>query len=527
MEFDASIRYTGYVCKCPRVTDAAGLQMEKGCRLVQKRVNWPITAMLTLVLLLVPQLAMAAEMEPLGERLPVWSIVPFVGMLLSIAIVPLINGEWWENNQGKAAIFWSLVFLIPFTIFYGMGETVFELFHSILLDYVPFIILLFGLFCATGGIVLRGKLRGTPKVNVIFLAIGTLIASWIGTTGAAMVLIRPLIRANKWRVRKKHTIIFFIFLVCNIGGALTPVGDPPLFMGFLRGVPFFWTTKHLLLPYLMNSAILLVVYYFLDRRAYKKDMEELDGKIPDDGEEGKLRVEGARNFIFLGMIVLAVILSGVLTKLPLFADQATGEAYGLKLYEYGGEVVIWSYLSIMRDVIILVAAYLAMKFSTKEARAFNDFSWAPIAEVAKLFAGIFITMIPALAILGAKGASLGLAHPAQFFWGSGVLSSFLDNTPTYVVFFTTAASLHAHDVPGVMTNLGLMPEHILMAISCGSVFMGANTYIGNAPNFMVRSIAENSDIKMPSFFGYMGWALVFLIPLFIINTLVFFLPYAA
>lgn len=494
---------------------------------MQKKMNWQMLAVLTIGLLcLMPEAALAAEHTPLGERLPVWSIIPFVGMLLSIALAPLINAEWWENNQGKTAIFWSLVFLVPFTIAYGPGETIMELFHSILLDYVPFIILLFGLFCATGGIVLRGKLRGTPKVNVIILLIGTLIASWIGTTGAAMVLIRPLIRANKWRIRKKHTIIFFIFLVCNIGGSLTPVGDPPLFMGFLRGVPFFWTLQHLWQPYVLNSAILLLVFFIMDSRAYKKDLADLGGKIPDDGEEGKLRVEGAHNFIFLGMIVLAVILSGVLTKFPMFADQATGEVYGLQLYEYGGEVVTWGYLSILRDVVILLAAFLAMKTSSEKARAFNEFSWAPIAEVAKLFIGIFITMIPALAILGARGASLGLEHPAQFFWGTGLLSSFLDNTPTYVVFFTTAASLHAHDVPGVMTTLGLMPEHILMAISAGAVFMGANTYIGNAPNFMVRSIAENADIKMPSFFGYMGWALVFLIPLFIIDTLVFFLPYA-
>lgn len=486
----------------------------------------PILAIAVLLLAVTPEVAFAAELEPLGNRLPIWSIAPFVGMLLSIAIIPLINGEWWEKHQGKVSAFWIVVFLVPFLIGYGWRETVYELYHSILLDYIPFIILLFGLFCVAGGIALRGSLRGTPKINVIMLAIGTLIASWIGTTGAAMLLIRPVIRANNWRKRKTHTVVFFIFLVCNIGGALTPVGDPPLFMGFLRGVPFFWTLVHLIGPYLFNSVILLLVYFIMDTIMYKKDLAEVGDKVQQDlKDEGKLRIEGGHNFIFILMILAAVILSGVLPNFSMFADQVTGEVYGIKLYEFEGHEIIWQYTSILRDIIILLAAFLSMKTTSKSSREYNRFGWGPIAEVAKLFIGIFVTMIPALAILGAKGAELGLAHPAQYFWATGALSSFLDNTPTYVVFMTTAGALGATE--GVATTVGMMPTHILQAISAGAVFMGANTYIGNAPNFMVRSIAEENHVRMPSFFGYMGWALVFLIPLFILNTLIFFLPYAA
>lgn len=484
-----------------------------------KKRTTVLAAVFVLLLLMIPAAAFAGEHEPLGNRLPIWSIIPFVGMLLSIAICPLVNSHWWENNQGKVSAFWSAVFLVPFIIGYGWRETVLELYHSILLDYIPFIILLFGLFCAAGGIVLRGNLRGTPRLNVIMLALGTLIASWIGTTGAAMLLIRPVIRANSWRKHRKHTIVFFIFSVCNIGGSLTPVGDPPLFMGFLRGVPFFWTTEHLLLPYLMNSAIILTVYYIMDRALYKKDLADED-RSKEVLDEGALRIEGGHNFIFILMILFAVVMSGVLPNFPLFADQATGEVYGFHVYQYAGHEVVWTYTSIIRDIIILLAAFLSMKSTSKASREYNRFNWGPIAEVAKLFIGIFVTMIPALAILSAKGADLGIESAAQFFWATGLLSSFLDNTPTYVVFLTTAGALHVTE--GIQTTVGLVHADVLQAVSAGAVFMGANTYIGNAPNFMVRSIAEENHIKMPSFFGYMGWALVFLIPLFILNTFIFF-----
>lgn len=459
-----------------------------------------------------------SEGHNLGDRLPIWSILPFVGMLLSIAIFPLVKAHWWENNQMKVVIFWSLVFLIPFGIAYGGNALVFNILEIILLDYLPFIVLLFGLYVVAGGIILKGSLVGTPKTNIVLLLIGTVLASWVGTTGASMLMIRPVIRANQWREKKAHIIVFFIFLISNIGGCLTPVGDPPLFLGFLRGVPFFWTMK--LLPMMIfNAVILLAVLFFMDNRYYKKELAA--GRSPQDingtGAKEPLRLGGAHNFIFLAMIVGAVILSGLLPGLEAFGNQQTGELYGLHVYE--GVVV--SYNSIIQMAIILIAAFLSMKTTRKSVREDNCFTWFSIKEVAILFVGIFITMIPALALLKAHGSELGLENPWQFFWATGVLSSFLDNAPTYLVFMTTAGALGATE--GLATAVGTIAPTILMAVSAGAVFMGANTYIGNAPNFMVRSIAEENKIPMPSFFGYMGWSVCFLIPLFIINTLIFFL----
>ncbi len=460
----------------------------------------------------------AAEGHSLGNLLPIWSVLPFVGMLLSIAIFPLVKPEWWEHNMMKAVIFWSAVFLIPFGIGFGGNALVFNLLEIVLLDYLPFIILLFGLFVVAGGIILRGSLAGTPKVNVVLLLIGTILASWVGTTGASMLMIRPVIRANQWRQKKAHVIIFFIFLISNIGGCLTPVGDPPLFLGFLRGVPFFWTMG--LLPVmLLNAAILLVVLFILDNHYYKKELaagrrpEDITGDLPKE----PLKIGGAHNLIFMAMIVGAVILSGLLPNLEAFGNQATGELYGLRVFE--GVTV--SYNSIIQMAIILLAAFLSMKTTKKSIREDNCFTWNSIKEVATLFIGIFITMIPALALLRAHGSELGLAHPFQFFWATGALSSFLDNAPTYLVFMTTAGALGA--TAGLSTAVGVIAPQILMAVSAGAVFMGANTYIGNAPNFMVRCIAEESKIPMPSFFGYMGWSVCFLIPLFLIDTVIFFL----
>lgn len=454
----------------------------------------------------------------LGESLPIWSVLPFVGMLLSIAIFPLVKPEWWEHHMLKVVIFWSLVFLIPFGIGFGGQTLVFNLLEIVLLDYLPFIILLFGLFVVAGGIILRGTLIGTPKLNIVLILIGTILASWVGTTGASMLLIRPVIRANQWRQKKAHVIVFFIFLVSNIGGCLTPVGDPPLFLGFLRGVPFFWTMR--LFPmFILNTVILLAVLYLLDNHYYKKELAA--GRSPMDGmaegEKIPLRVEGLHNLIFMAMIVGAVILNGIMPNFSAFADQVTGEVYGLHVYD--GIVV--GYNSIIQMVIILVAAFLSMKLTKKNIREDNCFTWACIKEVATLFIGIFITMIPALALLKAHGSSLGLTNPLGFFWATGALSSFLDNAPTYLVFLTTAGSLGMTE--GLVTAVGTVGVKILMAISAGAVFMGANTYIGNAPNFMVRSIAEENKIPMPSFFGYMLWSLCFLVPLFVIDTLVFFL----
>ncbi|MDN5344701.1 MAG: hypothetical protein PWQ18_812 [Clostridia bacterium] len=458
--------------------------------------------------------AWAAGGNDLGHALPLWSVLPFVGMLLSIAIWPLINGHWWEHNMWKVSAFWALVFFIPFLMAFGSGLAFFQALEVILLDYVPFIILLFGLFVVSGGIILRGTLRGTPAVNALLLLIGTALASWIGTTGASMLLIRPVIRANEWRRYKVHIVIFFIFLISNIGGALTPVGDPPLFLGYLRGVPFFWTMR-LIFPMGFNVIILLVLLYLLDSYFYRKESvpQQKAGRDP-------LRVDGLQNLIYLVIIVGAVIVSGILAKNPAFADQQTGALYGITLYRHGEEAIVLPYTNLIRDLAILLAAFLSWKTTSQVIRKDNRFTWAPIKEVATLFAGIFMTMIPALAILHARGAELGLSQPAHFFWATGVLSSFLDNAPTYLVFLTTATSLGA--ATGVPTTLGIVASEMLMAVSCGAVFMGANTYIGNAPNFMVRSIAEENNIRMPSFFGFMAWSIGILIPLFILDTLIFF-----
>ena len=486
-----------------------------------KNKNFRIMAEVLLLVVLGTVMAFASaeggHHVNLGEMLPLWSCIPFVGMLLSIAIVPLVKPHWWEHNMLKVAIGWSLLFLVPFGIVFGAGLLTFQIVEVVLLDYLPFIVLLFGLFVAAGGIVLKGTLVGTTKTNLVLLLIGTALSSWVGTTGAAMLMIRPIIRANAWREKKAHIVVFFIFMVANIGGCLTPVGDPPLFLGFLRGVPFFWTMK--LLPMMLfNIAILSVLFFIIDSRAFKKEIAA--GRSPESmiGNEGKepLKIEGAHNFIFILMIVGAVILNGLLPSFAAFADQATGELYGLTIAG-----VLFPYNSIVQIAIILVAAALSMVTTKKSTRELNSFTFAPIEEVAKLFIGIFLTMIPALAILKANGASLGLEEPWQFFWMTGALSSFLDNAPTYLVFLTTAGATGF--TSGVATTVGTVGVKHLMAISAGAVFMGANTYIGNAPNFMVKSIAEENKIKMPSFFGYMAWSFSILIPLFVIDTLVFFL----
>ena len=473
--------------------------------------------MLVVLALLVPTAAFAEGGE-LGDQLPLWSMIPFAGMLLSIAIFPIVKAEWWEKNMLWVALFWSAVFLVPFFFAYGGSETISQLVHTVILDYVPFLLLLFALYAVAGGIVLKGSLVGTPKVNLVLLAIGTVLASVIGTTGAAMVLIRPLIRANDWRKRKMHSIIFFIFLVCNIGGALTPVGDPPLFMGFLRGVPFFWTTVHLLPLYLFTSGILLVVYYLVESKMYKKDLA--DGCKQPEANGDKLHVEGLINLAYIGLILFGVVISGVLAQSAMFQNP-DGTVKGITLFTHNGHSSVATWPNIIKDVILLLAAFLSMKTTKKEIREFNNFNWGAIEEVAKLFIGIFITMIPALAILGARGASLGIDTEWEFFWSTGMLSGFLDNTPTYLVFLTTAAAVGAAE--GVATTIGIVEAHILVAVSAGAVFMGALSYIGNAPNFMVRSIAEEHNIKMPSFFGYMKWSFGILVPIFLLDTLIFML----
>ena len=453
-----------------------------------------------------------------GANLPIWSIIPFVGILLSIAIFPLVlDSHFLVHHGGKMSLIWSLVFAIPYLAAFR-GAAFYDILHIYLIDYIPFIILLWGLFAVAGGILVRGTLRGTPLVNTFLLLIGTAIASWVGTTGASMLLIRPLIRANAYRQNKIHLIVFFIFLVSNIGGSLTPLGDPPLFLGFLHGVPFFWTTTALFPHMLLISVILIVLFFVVDTLMFKRE----GGVVPDDGASEPIRVDGLFNLIFLLGIVAAVLMSGT---------AKWGEVNILGVH------VAWQ--NIARDVLIVVMGLLSLRFTSfsGELRQANEFSWEPIEEVAKVFAGIFMTIIPALAILkaGENGALRGLIgaikEPIHYFWITGTLSSFLDNAPTYLTFFNTAlGQLHLTEamVPEILsTPFDSLPKdhqtfvNLLTAISVGAVFMGANTYIGNAPNFMVKAIAEQSGIRMPSFFGYMIWSVGILVPLFVIVTLVF------
>lgn len=449
----------------------------------------------------------------LGTSLEVYWVIPFVCMLLSIAIGPLAVPHFWHHHFGKVAVFWGLAFLVPFAIKYGVSLAFYEFLHAMLLEYMPFIILLFALFTVAGGIRLKGSLVGTPVVNTGLLLVGTALASWMGTTGAAMLLIRPLLRANAHRRYKVHSVVFFIFLVANIGGSLTPLGDPPLFLGFLQGVDFFWTLTHMFLPMSVMAVLLLAIYFIVDTILFGKEGKPA---APDSASGERLGLEGIINFPLLACIVGCVLMSGIWNP-----------HQEIVIYEVHLELQ-----NVVRDVLLLGIAGLSWVLTSKKSRELNDFNWAPIEEVAKLFLGIFLSMIPALAILkaGTAGAlspviemvsTNGQPNNTMFFWLTGALSSFLDNAPTYLVFFNTAGGLSGQaDVAGYLMN-DWAPT--LLAISAGAVFMGANTYIGNAPNFMVRSISEDMGVKMPSFFGYMAWSVGILIPCFILLTFIFFL----
>lgn len=410
---------------------------------------------------------------------PLWSTVFFVTLLLSIAIFPLINAEWWGKKYGYV----SLVLAIPAALLVIFKD--WHLLYHVVLEYLSFIILLGSLFTISGGIVVRIGAHGTPKLNLLLLFIGAVFASIIGTTGASMVLIRPLIRANKWRKNIVHIFIFFIFIVSNIGGLLTPLGDPPLFLGFLRGVPFFWTLK--LIPFWLFAVfILLALFFVVDRHFIKKENQEDYLKTLDRLPEKKFEVKGMINLLFLAMVIGSFFIP------PVF-----------------------------REAMMVIAAGLSIHFTNVTLREENAFTYHPITEVAILFAGIFVTMVPVLKLLEVNGSKLGITEPWQFFWITGSLSSFLDNAPTYMVFFTAAQSVAV--AKGIVANLIIgVPEVYLRAISVGAVFMGANTYIGNGPNFMVKAICEENEINMPSFFGYMAWSVSILIPFFIITGLLFF-----
>ncbi len=446
--------------------------------------------------------------ENLGTALSLWWVIPFAGILLSIALFPLLAPHFWHHHYPKVSAFWALVMAIPFVAVYR-GVAIHEIGHIYIIDYIPFIILLWSLFTVAGGIYIKGTLKGSPLVNTIILIIGTALASWIGTTGASMLLIRPILRSNSWRTHKVHTIIFFIFLVSNIGGSLTPLGDPPLFLGFLHGVPFFWT-MHILPHMLFVSAILLVVYFLIDSFYYKKE----DKSLMVTGEKEPLKIEGGHNFLFLGGVIGGVLLSGL-----------------VKIGEVNIFGIHQSIENFIKDAILILMGILSLKTTSDAIRKGNDFSWAPIKEVAYLFAGIFMTIIPALAILkaGENGALAILIKstekPAHYYWATGILSSFLDNAPTYLTFFNSALGKFYPGMSEADAVAKLIVEKVdyLAAISAGAVFMGANTYIGNAPNFMVKSIAEESGVKMPSFFGYMfKYSIPILVICFILVTLVFF-----
>jgi len=444
----------------------------------------------------------------LGKILPLWSCIPFAGMLLSIALCPLLMPDFWHHHFGKISAFWAAILGLPFLIVFK-GDALYEVLHIILADYVPFIILLWSLYTVSGGILLRGKLRGTPLVNLSILIIGTLLASWMGTTGAAMLLIRPFLRANNYRKNRTFMVVFFIFLVANVGGSLTPLGDPPLFLGFLHGVSFFWTFN--ILPHMVLVVILLLVIYFiLDTYHYRKE----GITAPDDDVKQPLKLEGIHNFIFLAGVVGAVLMSGMV-------DWGEINTFGVHR-----AVQDW-----VRDLLLIVMGILSLVTTQVSLREDNDFTWFPIVEVAYLFIGIFITMIPCLLILkaGSQGALAflvnGVTQPFHYFWVTGTLSSFLDNAPTYLTFFNTAlGSFYAgmaesEAVPLLMTESAIY----LKAISAGAVFFGACSYIGNAPNFMVRSISEEAGTPMPSFFGYiLKYSLLYLIPIFVVVHLVFF-----
>lgn len=466
-----------------------------------------------LILFLLPSLVLAADSAHgsaphlNGESLAIFWVIPFVGILLSIAIMPLVALDFWHHNFGKISLFWAVSLIIPFLIYQGLEVTVYEVLHVGLLEYVPFIILLLALFTISGGVMLKGTLVGTPQLNTIIILIGTALASWMGTTGAAMLLIRPLIRANEQRKNKVHIIVFFIFLVANIGGSLTPLGDPPLFLGFLKGVNFFWTTSAMFVPMLFMVVCLLVIFFGLDSYMYSK---EPDLKVNVDNHQ-KLGLDGSFNLLLLAGVIFGVLLSGF------WKPHVTFEIYHVHL----------ELQNIVRDVLLLLLTYGSWTLTSKEIRKANEYTWFPIIEVGKLFAGIFVTIIPAIAILkaGTKGALSSVVSSVSkdgeplnymYFWLTGILSSFLDNAPTYLVFFNTAGG----DPFTLMNDI----PNTLLAISAGAVFMGANTYIGNAPNFMVKSISESSGIEMPSFFGYFfKWAVPILMPLFFVATYIFFL----
>ncbi|MFT3720489.1 sodium:proton antiporter [Pseudorhodoferax sp.] len=452
-----------------------------------------------------PAVASAADLD--GRALSAWWALPFAGVLLSIALFPLFAMRVWHYHYGKITAAWTLAFFVPFLVAYGPALAGASLVHALLAEYIPFIVLLTALFTVAGGIYIRGNLHGSPLLNTGLLALGAVLASFMGTTGASMLLIRPLVRANDNRRHRAHVVVFFIFIVSNIGGSLTPLGDPPLFLGFLKGVEFFWTLRNILPETAFMLACLLALFFVLDSWYYRRE-----GVLPVDPtpDTARLGFDGGINFVLLGAVVALVLMSG------LWRSEVAFDVFGTPL----------PLPALVRDGGLVAVTLASLGLTARQVHRDNQFSWGPMVEVAKLFAGIFLTIIPVIAMLragvdGPFGAVVravtgpdGQPLPAMYFWATGVLSSFLDNAPTYLVFFNTAGG----DPQQLMTTLA----PTLAAISAGAVFMGANSYIGNAPNLMVKAIAEERGVAMPSFFGYMGWSCAVLVPLFVVLTFLFF-----
>jgi Na+/H+ antiporter NhaD/arsenite permease-like protein len=450
----------------------------------------------------------AAELD--GATMGAAWALPFVAVLLTIATGPLVFPKLWHDHYGKIAAFWALVALVAIALGFGLKTALAAFVHATLGEYLSFIVLLFALYTVAGGILVTGNVHGTPKANTAMLALGTLMASVVGTTGASMILIRPLLRANDERPRSVHVVVFFIFLVANIGGALTPLGDPPLFVGFLRGVDFFWPARHLAAEAISTAAILLVAFFLLDSWIARREGAYVRRRDPTPPEP--IRVRGLVNLVLIAAIVGAIVLSA--TWKPGISLDLLGTRLELQ--------------NLVRDGFLMACALLSLWWTHDEHRAANGFTWEPILEVAKLFAAIFVTIIPVLAMLqaGEKGVFAplldivtrhdGTPHPVAFFWVTGILSAFLDNAPTYLVFFELAGGNAAELMGKMAATLG--------AISMGAVFMGALTYIGNAPNLMVYALAVERGVKMPSFFGYLGWAIVWLVPVFLVLTFISIVP---
>ena len=441
---------------------------------------------------------------------PFWAI-PFLGIILSIALLPNFFPTFWKNHFGKVSYFWIVIVLGGIAMFNGISVSLHSLFAVMFEQFLPFIALLLALYTITGSIRLRGQLVGTPMVNIIILFVGAVLSSWLGTTGAAVLLIRPLINANMWRKYKIHTLIFFIFIVGNIGGTLTPVGNPPLLMGFISKVPFFWPTAKLIAPTALAVSILLVIYFFMEMFFYRK--EEVKHVST---EEKSIAIEGGWNFLLLIAVIFTVVLS----------SKDMGTAFTVFH-------VAMPISELLKIALLVTITIISLKISREEIRVANNFSWHPIIEVGKLFAGIFVCMAPLIAMLraGADGPMKLLiqslstpdGHPvnAMYYWFSGGLSAFLDSAPAYLVFFNTAAA--PASAAGLLPHVYMtqVVPTTLVAITAGASFMGAITYIGNAPNMMVNAIAEEYDIKMPSFFGYMVWSICILIPLFLLIQYIF------